>query len=323
MGLLDWLRGKKPEASTAPTSTETSADTSLQKGLEKTRRSFWDRLKNLFTGRKALDAETRESLEETLLLADVGPKATENILLELERSLQREPLRENEGLLERLERILVARLERPFVPKEGKPYVILLVGVNGVGKTTSLAKLAARFAREGQKVVIGAADTFRAAAISQLRHWAEKFHIPLVEKGMGADPGAVAYETIQKALQMEADVVLIDTAGRLHTKEPLMRELSKVYRVIGKALPGAPHEVLLVLDATTGQNALRQAQVFLEATACTGIILTKLDGTAKGGVAFALVEETGLPIRFIGVGEGPEDLLPFEAPKFVKALLRG
>jgi len=185
-----------------------------------------------------------------------------------------------------------------------------------------LAKLAARFAREGQKVVMGAADTFRAAAVSQLRHWADKLGLPLLEKGMGADPGAVAYETIQKALQIGADVVLIDTAGRLHTKEPLMRELSKVYRVAGKALPGAPHEVLLVLDATTGQNALRQAQVFMEATACTGIILTKLDGTAKGGVAFALVEETGLPIRFIGVGESAEDLLPFESRAFVQALLK-
>ncbi len=321
MGLLDWLRGKKQAPSTQ---SETSAtpEPALQKGLEKTRRSFWGRLRNLFTGRKALDAEIRESLEELLLLADVGPKATESILGELEKSLKDEPLQQGEAITDRLAEILVGRLDRPFMPKEGHPYVILLVGVNGVGKTTSLAKLAARFAREGQGVVIGAADTFRAAAVSQLQHWANKLGLPLVEKGMGADPGAVAYETIQKALELGADVVLIDTAGRLHTKEPLMRELSKVYRVAGKALPGAPHEVLLVLDATTGQNALRQAQVFMEATACTGIILTKLDGTAKGGVAFALVEETGLPIRFIGVGESAEDLLPFEPHTFVQALLK-
>jgi len=316
MGLLDWLRGRK-EVPVTPTSSEAP----LQKGLEKTRRSFWSRLKSLFTGQKALNAENRERLEELLLLADVGPKATESILAELEKSLKAEPLSESENLTDRLSRILIARLDRPFVAKEGHPYVILLVGVNGVGKTTSLAKLAARFAQEGQKVLMGAADTFRAAAISQLKHWAEKLNLPLVEKGMGADPGAVAYETIQKARELGVDVVLIDTAGRLHTKEPLMRELSKVYKVIGKALPGAPHEVLLVLDATTGQNALRQAQVFMEATACTGIILTKLDGTAKGGVAFALVEETGLPIRFIGVGESAEDLLPFDAKAFVQALL--
>lgn len=321
MGLLDWLRGKKQAPSAQPEAPSTP-EPALQKGLEKTRRSFWGRLKSLFAGRKALDAETCESLEELLLLADVGIKATESILAELEKSLKDEPLQEGESIMGRLEEILVRRLERPFTLREGHPYVILLVGVNGVGKTTSLAKLAARFAREGQKVVMGAADTFRAAAVSQLRHWADKLGLPLVEKGMGADPGAVAYETIQKALQIGADVVLIDTAGRLHTKEPLMRELSKVYRVVGKALPGAPHEVLLVLDATTGQNALRQAQVFMEATACTGIILTKLDGTAKGGVAFALVEETGLPIRFIGVGESAEDLLPFEPRAFVQALLK-
>jgi fused signal recognition particle receptor len=321
MGLLDWLRGKKQAPSAQPEAPSTS-EPALQKGLEKTRRSFWGRLKSLFASRKALDAETRESLEELLLLADVGIKATESILAELEKSLKDEPLQEGESIMSRLEEILVRRLERPFTLREGHPYVILLVGVNGVGKTTSLAKLAGRFAREGQKVVMGAADTFRAAAVSQLRHWADKLGLPLVEKGMGADPGAVAYETIQKALQIGADVVLIDTAGRLHTKEPLMRELSKVYRVVGKALPGAPHEVLLVLDATTGQNALRQAQVFMEATACTGIILTKLDGTAKGGVAFALVEETGLPIRFIGVGESAEDLLPFEPRAFVQALLK-
>jgi len=321
MGLLDWLRGKKQAPSAQPEAPSTP-EPALQKGLEKTRRSFWGRLKSLFVGRKALDAETRESLEELLLLADVGIKATESILAELEKSLEDDPLQEGESIMSRLEEILVRRLERPFTLREGHPYVILLVGVNGVGKTTSLAKLAARFAREGQKVVMGAADTFRAAAVSQLRHWADKLGLPLVEKGMGADPGAVAYETIQKALHIGADVVLIDTAGRLHTKEPLMRELSKVYRVVGKALPGAPHEVLLVLDATTGQNALRQAQVFMEATACTGIILTKLDGTAKGGVAFALVEETGLPIRFIGVGESAEDLLPFEPRAFVQALLK-
>jgi fused signal recognition particle receptor len=321
MGLLDWLRGKK-QAPSAQLEAPSTPEPALQKGLEKTRRSFWGRLKSLFVGRKALDAETRESLEELLLLADVGIKATESILAELEKSLKGEPLQEGESIMGRLEEILVRRLERPFTLREGHPYVILLVGVNGVGKTTSLAKLAARFAREGQKVVMGAADTFRAAAVSQLRHWADKLGLPLVEKGMGADPGAVAYETIQKALQIGADVVLIDTAGRLHTKEPLMRELSKVYRVVGKALPGAPHEVLLVLDATTGQNALRQAQVFMEATACTGIILTKLDGTAKGGVAFALAEETGLPIRFIGVGESAEDLLPFEPRAFVQALLK-
>lgn len=321
MGLLDWLRGKKQAPSTQP---EASAapEPALQRGLEKTRRSLWGRLRSLFTGRKALDGETRESLEELLLLADVGPKATESILIELDKSLKDEPLQEGESITDRLAEILVRRLDRPFTPKDGHPYVILLVGVNGVGKTTSLAKLAARFAREGQKVVMGAADTFRAAAVSQLRHWADKLGIPLLEKGMGADPGAVAYETVQKALDLGADVVLIDTAGRLHTKEPLMRELSKVYRVVGKALPGAPHEVLLVLDATTGQNALRQARVFMEATACSGLILTKLDGTAKGGVAFALVEETGLPLRFIGVGESAEDLLPFEPRTFVQALLR-
>ncbi len=321
MGLLDWLRGKK-ESPAASAASAIPSEAPLQKGLEKTRQSFWSRLKSLFTGRKALDTETRERLEELLLLADAGPKATESILTELEKSIKVEPLGEKEILTDRLERILISRLDRPFVPKEGHPYVILFVGVNGVGKTTSLAKLAARFSQEGQRVIIGAADTFRAAAIAQLRHWAEKLTLPLVEKGMGADPGAVAYETIQQACAAGADVVLIDTAGRLHTKEPLMRELGKIYRVVGKALPGAPHEVLLVLDATTGQNALRQAQVFMEATACTGIILTKLDGTAKGGIAFALVEETGLPIRFIGVGESAEDLLPFDAQAFVQALLK-
>lgn len=314
MGVWDWLRGKKAPPSESP---------ALEKGLEKTRRSFWQRLSALFKGKATLDEETREELEALLLSADVGPKTTDLILTHLQESLRKTPLAAGESIIERLESVLISLLERPFEPKTGSPYVILMVGVNGVGKTTSLAKLAYRFKKEGLRVVMGAADTFRAAAVSQLRYWAERLEVPLVEKGMGADPGAVAYETIQKAKEMGADVVLIDTAGRLHTKEPLMRELGKVYRVVSKALAGAPHEVLLVLDATTGQNAIRQAQVFLEATACTGLILTKLDGTAKGGVAFAVVQELGLPIRFIGVGEGAEDLLPFEAKRFVQALLRG
>ncbi len=315
MGFWDWLRGKKqdPSVTSAP---------ALEKGLTKSRQSFWGRLKALFTGRQSLDPESREELEALLLSADVGPTATEKILTTLEESLRKQPLSGAETLIERLRTILIAFLERPFAAPEGHPYVILLVGVNGVGKTTTLARLAYRLRQEGRKVLMGAADTFRAAAVEQLRRWSEKLSIPLVDKGMGADPGAVAYETVQKALQESYDVVLIDTAGRLHTRKPLMQELGKVYRVLGKSLPGAPHEVLLVVDATTGQNALRQAEAFCEVTPCTGIVLTKLDGTAKGGIAFALVEETGLPIRFIGVGEAAEDLLPFSPDAFVEGLLK-
>ncbi len=313
MGLWDWLRGKKSEA---------PESTAVDKGLQKSRHSFWGRIRALFVGRRALDPESKEELEALLLSADVGPEATEKILTQLEESLKRTPLRDAETLLDRLSEVLVPLVSRPFEPREGHPYVILLVGVNGVGKTTTLARLAYRLKSEGKRVLIGAADTFRAAAVEQLRLWSERLGIPLVEKGMGADPGAVAYETVQRAIKENYDAVLIDTAGRLHTRTPLMQELGKVYRVIGKALPGAPHEVLLVVDATTGQNALRQAEAFIKATACTGLVLTKLDGTAKGGVAFALVEKTGLPIRFIGVGEQAEDLLPFSPEAFVAALLR-
>jgi len=314
MGLWDWLRGKKNAQ------VEEAVHT-VEKGLQKSRESFWSRIKALFTGRQSLDPETREELEELLLTADVGPQATEKILAELERSLKERPLSPNETLTDRLASLLIARLERPFTPVEAHPYVVLFVGVNGVGKTTTVARLAYRLKQEGKRVLLAAADTFRAAAVEQLARWSERLEIPLVEKGMGADPGAVTYEAIQKALREGHDVVLVDTAGRLHTRTPLMQELGKVYRVAGKALPGAPHEVLLVLDATTGQNALRQAQAFQEVTHCTGLVLTKLDGTAKGGIAFALVEQTGLPIRFVGVGEAAEDLVPFSAEAFVRGLL--
>jgi fused signal recognition particle receptor len=314
MGLWDWLRGKKREA--------TIESPALEQGLEKSRQSFWGRIKAFFSGRKALDEESREEIEELLLSADVGPAATEKILHLLSDSLKARPLKESESLFDRLAEILIEVVDRPFSPPEAHPYIILVVGVNGVGKTTTLARLAYKLQQEGKKVLMGAADTFRAAAVEQLRVWSQRLQIPLVEKGMGADPGAVAYETVQKAVQEGYDIALIDTAGRLHTRAPLMQELSKVYRVIGKALPGAPHEVLLVLDATTGQNALRQAEVFQQATHCTGLVLTKLDGTAKGGIAFALVEQTRLPIRFIGVGERAEDLLPFSAEAFVRGLLQ-
>lgn len=314
MGMWDWLRGKK-----SPSAEE--ATPAVEKGLEKSRRSFWSRVKALFTGRQNLDPQTREELEELLLIADVGPQATEKILADLEKNLKEHPLSLNETLTDRLATLLIARLEKPFTPVEAHPYVLLFVGVNGVGKTTTVARLAYRLKQEGKRVLLAAADTFRAAAVEQLARWSARLDIPLVEKGMGADPGAVTYEAIQKALRESYEVVLIDTAGRLHTRTPLMQELGKVYRVAGKALPGAPHEVLLVLDATTGQNALRQAEAFQEVTRCTGLILTKLDGTAKGGIAFALVEQTGLPIRFIGVGEAAEDLVPFSAEAFVRGLL--
>lgn len=314
MGWWDWLRGKK-------TTEVQEAAPALEKGLEKSRISFWQRIKNIFKSRQTLDPETREEIEELLLSADVGPAVTEKILTALEKEVREKPLKEGETLLDRLKVLLIQLVDKPFTPQEGHPYVILLVGVNGVGKTTTLARLAYRLSGEGKKVLMGAADTFRAAAVDQLKRWSERLQIPLVEKGMGADPGAVTYEAIQKAIKENYDVVLIDTAGRLHTRTPLMQELSKVYRVAGKALPGAPHEVLLVIDATTGQNALRQAEAFTQATACTGIVLTKLDGTAKGGIAFALVEETGLPIRFVGVGEQAEDLLPFSPEAFVQGLL--
>ncbi|MCS7188832.1 MAG: signal recognition particle-docking protein FtsY [Bacteroidia bacterium] len=313
MGWWDWLTGKKsPVELSTPT---------LQKGLEKSRQSFWSRLKGLFSTRRTIDAQSREEIEELLLCADVGPSATEKILKELESSLQKVPLQAGETLLDRLHTTLLEIINRPFTPRESKPYVILLVGVNGVGKTTTIARLAYNLKKEGKKVLIGAADTFRAAAVEQLRIWSERLGTALVEKGMGVDPGAVAYETIQRASREGYDIALIDTAGRLHTKTPLMQELGKIYRVIGKALPGAPHEVLLVVDATTGQNALRQAEVFMQAAPCTGIVLTKLDGTAKGGIAFALVEATGLPIRFVGVGEKADDLIPFSPEAFVRGLL--
>ncbi len=296
----------------------------LHGGLAKTRSGMLRRLLPLL-GRERLDAEAVEALETALLAADVGTRMTERLI----RSLQDEPAGSGLPLRDRLERELLAILEAPTIstaPETGgaespHPRVVMVVGVNGVGKTTSIGKLAARYMRAGKRTLLVAADTFRAAAIEQLTVWAERTNVDLVRHQHGGDPGAVAYDGVRAALARGVDVVVIDTAGRLHTKSNLMEELRKVRRVIARELPGAPHETLLVVDAVTGQNGLAQARAFSEHLQITGVILTKLDGTAKGGIVLAIAGELNLPIRYVGVGEGVEDLREFDPREFVSALL--
>ncbi len=293
--------------------------------LEKTRRAWFSRIGGLF--QRGLDESVWEELEELLLAADVGA-ATTALVLDRLKARSRSISGPDEAL-SALKDELVAVLEvdgrrGQLWGSEGpwpKPAVVLVVGVNGTGKTTTIGKLAHAFRSQGMKVVMGAADTFRAAAIDQLRQWGERIGAEVVAHQQGADPGAVAYDALAAAESRGADVVIIDTAGRLHTKTNLMEELRKVYRVIQRRIPSAPHEVLLVLDATTGQNALQQARYFNEAVGVTGVVLAKLDGSAKGGVVFAVCHELGLPVLFVGTGEGPDDLAPFDPQEFVEALL--
>ncbi len=279
-------------------------------------------------GRRPIDEAALEEVEERLLLADVGVEATERLMEGLRRRLRREALPDLEALLGALREDMVALLAPCSggaweVPPEPRPFVILMVGVNGAGKTTTIGKLARRFREQGLKVMLAAGDTFRAAAVEQLQAWGERNGVPVIAQGQGADPASVVFDALQAARARGVDVLLADTAGRLHTQAHLMEELRKVRRVMERQLPGAPHETFLVLDATNGQNALAQARQFHEALGVTGLILTKLDGTAKGGVVLAVCQALGLPIRFIGVGEGAEDLRPFEAAAFVEALLGG
>lgn len=292
----------------------------LKKGLAKTRKSLVDKVEAIFSGRK-IDFETLEELEEALLTADLGVKATTEIIDFLKERSKKGEIKEISRIKEYLKEEMKGMLgEAQPLSINLKPYVILAVGVNGVGKTTTIGKLAARFRGEGRSVILAAADTFRAAAIEQLEIWANRIGAQIVKHQGGSDPAAVAYDAIEAAKARGTDVVIVDTAGRLHTKSPLMEELKKVKRVIEKGLQGAPHEVLLVVDATTGQNALRQAEMFNNAIGVTGIALTKLDGTAKGGIIFAIRRELGIPIRFIGIGEGVDDLRDFEPKEFVEAL---
>lgn len=301
----------------------------LDKGLEKTKQSFFSKLARTVVGKSKVDAEVLDELEEVLITSDVGVETTLKIIDKIEERVARDKVLGVEELNTILKEEIANLLSENNtfdsvqfdVPKHSDgPHVIMVVGVNGVGKTTTIGKLSHQFKSLGKKVVLGAADTFRAAAVDQLIIWAERVGVDIVQQGMNADPSSVAYDTLQSAKAQNADVVLIDTAGRLHNKVNLMKELSKIKRVMDKVIPGAPHEVLLVLDGSTGQNAYEQAKQFAAATDINALAITKLDGTAKGGVVIGISDQMKIPVKYIGVGEGMEDLQAFDREVFVDSL---
>ena len=292
-----------------------------RKGLEKTRKVAFGRISN-FLGTSELDEEAWEDLEALLIQADMGMATTLDVVESLKKTVHEKGLTQRDELLDALKNELIVRLEFPEYPDfTTRPTVVILVGVNGSGKTTSAAKLAHRYQADGRSVLLVAADTYRAAAIDQLKVWADRVGTPMVAGQPGGDPGAAAYDGVSSAIAKQHDIVIIDTAGRLHTRYNLMEEIKKVHRVTGKALPGAPHATWLVLDATTGQNALQQAKSFQEAIAIDGVILAKLDSSAKGGMAFAIKDKLGLPILYAGLGEDLEDLRQFDPEAFVDGIL--
>lgn len=296
----------------------------LRERLSKTRESFVANVRGLFAGRSAIDDDLLEELEQILIQADIGVDTTMTIIEDMRRLAREQRVTKPDDFVTLLKDELVKLLDPGdhtlnFASADG-PHVTLIAGVNGSGKTTTTGKIASKLKAEGKSVMLGAADTFRAAAVEQLTIWSERAGVPIIKHQDGADPAAVAFDAASAAVSRNIDCLLIDTAGRLHTKVNLMEELKKVQRVMAKRIPGAPHEVLLVLDATTGQNALQQARVFTDALTVSGIVLTKLDGTAKGGIAVAIQKQLGIPIKLIGVGEGIDDLQPFNAKEFVEAL---
>lgn len=315
MGLRDFLFGKKKETG------------GLDIGLTKTKEGFFSRLARAITGKTVIDAEVLDNIEETLIASDVGTTTTGKIIANLQERVKKnkniQTSEINNILKEEIGTLLTAsnNTVQDNLP-EGVPYVIMVVGVNGVGKTTTIGKLAHNFKKAGLSVVLGAADTFRAAAVDQLTIWAKRVDVPIISRGMNADPSAVAFDAVQSAVAQKADVVIIDTAGRLHNKTGLMAELSKIRRVMQKVIPNAPHEVLLVLDASTGQNAVEQCREFTKATDVTALALTKLDGTAKGGVVIGISDQFKIPVRYIGIGEKMEDLRMFDRQEFVDSLFR-
>lgn len=301
---------------------------SLDQGLQKTKEGFLSKITKAIAGKSTVDEEVLDNLEEALVTADVGIDTTLAIIDRIEKRVARDKYintSELNGLLqEEIESILVDASDDKHknfdIPEGKKPYVILVVGVNGVGKTTTIGKLAYNYKQAGKSVILGAADTFRAAAVDQLTIWSERVGVPIVKQAMGSDPSAVAFDAVQSAVARNADVVIIDTAGRLHNKAYLMDELGKIRRVISKVLPDAPHEVLLILDGSTGQNALEQAKHFTAATDVTAMIITKLDGTAKGGVVLAIANQFNIPVKYVGVGEKITDLIVFDKHEFVDSL---
>lgn len=301
---------------------------SLDSGLEKSRSNVFQKLSKVFTGRRRVDEELMDDLEEALITADVGVDTTMKILDRLRKRARFEAYAEVQELYTMLREEIGGLFTEDAQdaaaanePAPGQPRVIMVVGVNGVGKTTSIGKLAWRYKQAGKRVLLGAADTFRAAAIDQLKIWSERAGVDIIAQHMGADPAAVAFDTLEAAVARNSEVVIIDTAGRLHNKRGLMEELTKIRRVMDRIVPGAPHEVLLVLDGSTGQNAVEQAKQFTSATDVTGLVLTKLDGTAKGGVVLAISDQLSIPVRFIGIGEKMEDLQDFEVIEFIDSLL--
>lgn len=300
----------------------------LDKGLEKTRTSVFSRISKAIIGKSKVDDEVLDNLEEILVTSDVGVETTLKIIERIQERVARDKFlgtsELNNLLREEIAGLLAENESGDFVgfdfPKRDTPYVIMVVGVNGVGKTTTIGKLAYNFNKAGKKVLLGAADTFRAAAIEQLDIWANRAGVEIVKQDMGSDPAAVAYDTVKSAISRGSDVVIIDTAGRLHNKLNLMNELGKIRKVMQKVLPDAPHEVLLVLDASTGQNAIEQAKQFTAVTDVTSLALTKLDGTAKGGVVIGISDQFKVPVRYIGLGERMEDLQPFDRAEFVDSL---
>lgn len=317
MGIFDKLFGKKQQQET------------IDQGLQKTREGFLGKITKAIAGKTTVDEEVLDNLEDALVSADVGIETTVKIIEQVEKRVAKDKYlntAELNGILKQeIENILVAApqdssYENYELPKGHKPHIILVVGVNGVGKTTTIGKLAHNFSQAGKSVLLGAADTFRAAAVEQLTIWSERTNTPIVKKEMGSDPASVAYDTVISGVARNSDVIIIDTAGRLHNKLHLMDELTKIKRVIQKVIPEAPHEVMLVLDGSTGQNALEQAKHFTAATDVTAITITKLDGTAKGGVVLAIASQFKIPVKFIGVGEKVTDLLVFNKQQFVNSL---
>jgi fused signal recognition particle receptor len=294
----------------------------LKDSLSKTRQDLAEKIDSLVTGKTSIDEGLFEELEDVLIQSDVGAETAFNLVDKLRLIIRENKISEPDQVKPVLIKIIqdILEQEEPVAELLQKPAVILVVGVNGVGKTTTIGKLAHYFKNNGKKVVLAAADTFRAAAIDQLEIWGKKTGVEVIKHQEGADPAAVAFDALQASLARDADILIVDTAGRLHTKNNLMEELKKIGRVLAKESPGAPHEILLVLDATTGQNAINQAKIFGAASGVTGIVLTKLDGTAKGGVVIGIKESLDIPVRYIGIGEGIDDLRPFKAAEFAQAL---